>query len=448
MNKIKLIIQREYLTRVRKKSFLLTTFLVPLFFIGMYVGIIFLTKKSFDESHSYVYVVDDSADVMQKLNSSKNVTYLKENQDLQQQIRKLNKEEGKTSILHIPNNFYETESVEFLSSDKPNLAIQSEIRDSLNRIIKDKKYESYGITPDLRRTIISNVSIKSKEITEEGETTESNTEIAMAISLALSILVYISLFLYGSQVMRGIIEEKNSRIIEVIISSVKPFQLMMGKIIGIGLVGLTQFALWIIVSIALAGMASSTLISKEELAEQLMQNQTQQISSNNEIPMDSSTTPFTQESLTEVITLLKYINLPEIIICFFVFFLGGYLIYSALFAAVGSAVDSETEASQFTLPITMPLLLTYALSFGVLINNPHGTVATWLSFIPFTSPIAMLVRIPFGVPTWQIVVSAILLIIGFIFTTWVAARIYRVGILMYGKKASYKELLKWFKYKS
>jgi ABC-2 type transport system permease protein len=448
MNKIKLIIQREYLTRVRKRSFLLTTFLVPLFFIGMYVGVIFLTKKSFDESHAYVYVVDESLDVMAKLNSSKNVTYLKEGQDLQQQISNLNKDEGKTSILHIPKDFYDSESVEFLSSEKPSLTIESEIRDSLNKIIKDKKYESLGITSEIRRAIVSNVSIKSKEITENGNTTESNTEIAMAISLALSILVYISLFLYGSQVMRGIIEEKNNRIIEVIISSVKPFQLMMGKIIGIGLVGLTQFALWIIVSSTLAGIASMTLVSGDELTNQILDKQSQQVSQNNDALTETSSIEFNEESIAEIISLIQTVNLPLIIGCFFIFFLGGYLIYSALFAAVGSAVDSETEASQFTLPITMPLLLTYALSFGVLINNPHGTVATWLSFIPFTSPIAMLVRIPFGVPTWQIIVSAILLIVGFIFTTWVAARIYRVGILMHGKKASYKELIKWFKYKS
>jgi len=448
MNKIKLIIQREYLTRVRKKSFLLTTFLVPLFFIAMYVGVIFLTKKSFDESHAYVYIVDESTEVSAKLNSSKNVTYIKESKDLQEQISKISKAEDKTSILHIPKDFYKTQVVEFLSNGKPNISLEGEIRDSLNKIIKDKKYELYGITSDIRKSIVSNVKISSKEVTEAGGTTESNTEVAMAIALALSILVYISLFLYGSQVMRGIIEEKNSRIIEVIISSVKPFQLMMGKIIGIGLVGLTQFALWIIVSISLATLASSFLVSKEDLANQLMTTNSQNIASQNNQASEQAPVAFSEDTVAELLVLLQTVNLTEIVICFFIFFLGGYLIYSALFAAVGSAVDSETEASQFTLPITMPLLLTYALSFGVLINNPHGSVATWLSFIPFTSPIAMLVRIPFGVPTWQIIISAILLILGFIFTTWIAARIYRVGILMYGKKASYKELIKWFKYKS
>lgn len=441
MNKIKLIIQREYLTRVRKKSFLLTTFLVPLFFIGMYVGVILLTKKSFEETHAYVYIVDDTKEVMDKLNSSKSVTYIKENQELQQQIESLSKEDNKMSILHIPADFFDLEKVDFLSNDKPSISIEAEIKDSLNNIIKDKKYETYGISKDVRRTIKSNVSIVSKEIKDGGTTEESNTAIAMAIALSLSILVYISLFLYGSQVMRGIIEEKSNRIIEVIISSVKPFELMVGKIIGIGLVGLTQFALWIIVSISLVTIVGSSLVSREEFTSHLMESQGQNMN-------NAEVETFSSESLAEVFQLLQQVNFGEIILCFLIFFLGGYLIYSALFAAVGSAVDSETEASQFTMPITMPLLLTYALSFGVLINNPHGTVATWLSFIPFTSPIAMLVRIPFGVPTWQIVVSSLLLIAGFVLTTWIAARIYRVGILMYGKKASYKELIKWFKYKS
>ena len=441
MHKIKLIIQREYLTRVRKKSFLLTTFLVPLFFIGMYVGVIFLTKKSYDESHAYVYIVDNTNEVINKLNSSKNVTYIKENIELQQQITSLKDKESNTSILNIPANFFDSQQVEFISKDKPNVTIQAEIQDSLNRIIKDKKYEALGINSDIRRSITSNVSMVSKEIAENGSISDTNTEAAMVIALALSVLVYISLFLYGSQVMRGIIEEKSNRIVEVIISSVKPFQLMMGKIIGIGLVGITQFVLWIVVSVVLTSVAASTLVSKNELSEQILNAKGENI--------NSATNQMQQNNfVTEAFAMMETINFPEIIICFFIFFLGGYLIYSALFAAVGSAVDSETEASQFTMPITMPLLLTYALSFGVLINNPHGTVATWLSFIPFTSPIAMLVRIPFDVPLWQIIVSALLLIIGFIFTTWVASRIYRVGILMHGKKASYKELIKWFKYKS
>ncbi len=441
MNKIILIIKREYTTRVRKRSFLLTTFLVPIFFIALYVGIIYLTKKSFDETHGIVYIVDQEGSVGNKLESNKNVTFITENKDLQLQLETLKEESNNTSILLIPSDFYDTKAVEFLSSNKPNISTQREIQNELATVLRNYKLEELGVNVENINEINSDVTINAKEISENGDTKESNTEVAMGIAITLSILIYLSLFLYGSQVMRGIIEEKTSRVIEVIISSVKPFQLMLGKIIGIGLVGLTQFFLWLLLSLFLAGAASTFLVSKDDLQEQIMGSSPQNTSST----IDSTSDIMAQN---DVMSLLSSVNISEIVICFFIFFLGGYLLYSALFAAVASAIDSETEATQFTMPITMPLLLTYALSFGVLINDPHGSVATWLSFIPFTSPIAMLVRIPFGVPTWQIITSASLLIIGFIFTTWVAARIYRVGILMYGKKASIKELIKWFNYKS
>lgn len=441
MNKIILIIKREYATRVRKRSFLLTTFLVPIFFIALYVGIIYLTKKSFDDTHGIVYIVDQEGSVGNKLESNKNVTFIPENKDLQLQLETLKEEGNNTSVLLIPSDFYESKQAEFLSSNKPNISTQREIQNELATVLRNHKLEELGVNVENINEINSDVTITAKEITESGDAKESNTEVAMGIAITLSILIYLSLFLYGSQVMRGIIEEKTSRVIEVIISSVKPFQLMLGKIIGIGLVGLTQFFLWLLLSLLLAGAASTFLVNKDDLQEQIMGSSPQNTSST----IDSTSDIMAQN---DVMTLLSSVNISEIVICFFIFFLGGYLLYSALFAAVASAIDSETEASQFTMPITMPLLLTYALSFGVLINDPHGSVATWLSFIPFTSPIAMLVRIPFGVPTWQIITSASLLIIGFIFTTWVAARIYRVGILMYGKKASIKELIKWFNYKS
>src|SRR5690606_10140370 len=220
MNKIKLIIQTQYITRVRKKSFQLTTFIVTLFFIEMYIGVIFLTKNSFEVSHAFVYIVDDTQEVIHKLNSSKNVTYLKEAQDLQQQIAKLG-EKKHTSILYIPRDFYESMKVEYLSQDKPNINVQSEIKDTLNKIITDKKYEQLGISPDIRNSIKSKVIMNAKEIRADGKAEDSNTEVAMVIAMALSILVYITLFLYGAQVMRGIIEEKSNRIVEVIISSVK-----------------------------------------------------------------------------------------------------------------------------------------------------------------------------------------------------------------------------------
>ena len=437
MNKIILIIQREYLSRVKKKSFLLTTFLVPLFFIGIYVGAFYLTKKSFEDNNALVYVLDDTNEVGKLLKNNKNISFTHSTEELDQALKTIKDAEDNTSLLLIPKDFYESKKIEFLSSGKPNINTQSEIETQLEAVMLNYQYEKLNIDPDKIRNIDSKVRIAAKEITDSGEAKDSDTRIAMGIAMALSVLIYLSLFLYGAQVMRGIIEEKSNRIVEVIISSVKPFQLMMGKIIGIGLVGITQFLLWIILSFGLIGIATSTLINKEEFANQVAEQNSVQTSENQS---DMS-------MMASLGTAMDSVNFPELLTCFFLFFLGGYMLYSALFAAVGSAVDNETEANQFTMPITAPLLLAYVLSFGVLVNDPHGSIATWLSFIPLTSPIAMLVRVPFGVPVWQIALSFGLLVAGFVFTTWVAARIYRVGILMYGKKASLRELIKWFGYK-
>ncbi|GHE34580.1 ABC transporter permease [Sphingobacterium griseoflavum] len=433
MNKIPLIIQREYFSRVKKKSFLLTTFLVPLFFIGMYVGVFYLTKKSFEDSHAVVHIIDQEGSVAPLLKSNKNLTYTNSNVELQQQIAELKEQKDNTNLLIIPEDFYTTRQVELLSAGKPNITTQNEVKDHLKEIVRSAEYLRLGLDGENIKKINDNVSIAAKELSEDGDAKESHTEVAMGIAMALSVLVYLSLFLYGAQVMRGIIEEKTSRIVEVIISSVKPFQLMMGKIIGIGLVGLTQFLLWLVLTFALTSAATTLIFDQQDLASEAM--------AQNKSAMPAA-------GGLDFLQALQSVNFTELLLCFFAFFIGGYFLYSALFAAVGSAVDSETEATQFTMPITMPLLLTYILSFGVLVNDPNGSIATWLSFIPFTSPIAMLVRVPFGVPTWQIILSLCILIAGFLCTTWVAGRIYRTGILMYGKKASFKELVKWFKYKS
>ncbi|MGO3806060.1 MAG: ABC transporter permease [Sphingobacterium sp.] len=436
MNKILLIIRREYLSRVRKRSFLLTTFLVPLFFIGMYIGVFYLTKKSFEDTHGIVHVIDRGGEISKSLKNNKNLTFTVSNRELQQEIETLEDEAENTNLLIIPDDFLRTRYVELLSSGKPNINTQSEIKNQLQEIIRAHEYARMGLNVDSVRNINDKIQITTKEISETGDTKESHTEVAMGIAMALSVLVYLSLFLYGAQVMRGIIEEKTSRVVEIIISSVKPFQLMMGKIFGIGLVGLTQFILWIILTAALTSVATAFIINTSGVTPE-------EISA---LAGSKDQLPETNAAM-DIIAAFDSINVTELLICFFIFFLGGYFLYSGLFAAVGSAVDSETEATQFTMPITMPLLLTYVLSFGVLINDPHGSIATWLSFIPFTSPIAMLVRVPFGVPTWQIIVSALLLFGGFLVTTWVAARIYKVGILMHGKKASFKEIVKWFTYK-
>ena len=435
MNKVLLIIQREYLTRVKKKSFLLMTFLVPALIIAMYALIAYLSVNGADKA-TEVQVYDESGIFTSEFKNTETVSFSAGKTSFAEA-----KKEAATNedgfILHIPKDIEQLSKVELYSKKKVGLSALSTINAQLEEILRNKQLKDAGIDAKTLATIKPDISIDSKELTAEGEK-DSSAGAAYAIGFAAAILIYMSLFIYGAQVMRGVIEEKTSRIVEVVISSVKPFQLMMGKIIGIGLVGLTQFTLWIVLSTTLVGTAGKILLKdkvntvKTELVE----------GKQNKAIAEASNNP----ALT-VINAVKTLNLPYIFACFLVYFLGGYLIYSALFAAVGSAVDNETETQQFMLPITLPLLFTYIMSFTFILNNPDSSLSFWLSIIPFTSPIAMMVRLPFGVPDWQLALSMVLLIGGFILTTWIAAKIYRVGILMYGKKASYKELAKWLFYK-
>lgn len=436
MNKILLIINREYFSRVKKKSFLLMTFLVPLFFLGMWGGVIFLSVKDAD-TVTIVKVIDDNGQFMNKLEDSSTLKFINESHSPEEAKEQINQDSDKNYyLLIIPENIQEEQRAELYSSSSAGLFTQGQISSQLNSILRSIQLNEAGIDTEILESIKPDIKISSKEITMEGEK-DSNAGASMGISMFSSIIIYITLFIYGSQVMRGVIEEKNNRIIEIIISSVRPFQLMLGKIIGIGLVGLTQFILWIVLSGGLFMGISLFFDNSGDMA--------QQLESMGNIQESSAAQ---SEMLINVQQAVSTINFPYIIGTFLFYFIGGYLLYSALFAAVGSAVDNETETQQFMLPITMPLLFTYMMSFTVLLKDPDGPLAFWLSVIPFTSPIAMLVRIPFGVPVWQLILSMVLLVAGFIFTTWVAARIYRVGILMYGKKASYKELIKWFNYKN
>lgn len=441
MNKILLIVKREYLSRVKKKSFLLVTFLVPLLIIGIYALTIYLTAKSFENNQATVYVVDHSGVFSGRLESTGDLTFVESTADEGAEKERILTGEGKNFLLVIPADMSATSRVELYSKETASLGVQSDVSRLLEEVLRDEAFAAAGIDRATVDGIRPDVRVAAREITEEGEK-DSSAGAAMGIAMALSIVVYICLFLYGSQVMRGIIEEKNSRIVEVIISSVKPFQLMMGKIIGIGLVGLTQFILWIVLSSTLMTVAGTSMMGSSGMTAQMEQQLPEGSGAAPEAAVAGSDTGMMGTITQE----LAKVDFQTIITTFLLYFFGGYLLYSALFAAVGSAVDSETETQQFMFPITMPLLFTYILSFGVLINDPHGPLSFWLSMIPFTSPIAMLVRVPFGVPTWEIALSLALLVGGFILTTWVAGRIYRVGILMYGKKTTYKELIKWFRY--
>jgi ABC-2 type transport system permease protein len=433
MNKIILIIKREYFSRVKKKSFLVMTFLVPILIIGMYALIFALSMQGGDNIPA-VEVIDESGIFNKGLEDKKSATFRKSELSLAEAKQKVIKNED-AFVLYIPGNISNGGTIEIFSQKKAGLSVISTIESQLNDQMRTKLLADAGIDVLTLDKIKPKLSVVSKELTLEGEK-DSSSGAAMAVGFAAAILIYMSLFIYGIQVMRGIIEEKTSRIVEVVISSVKPFQLMMGKIVGIGLVGLTQFLLWITLSLGLMTVASQIMFK----------GKMDQIKS--EIPMNKQAAPGSIDGPgMDIIKAIQTVDWTYILPIFIIFFLGGYMLYSALFAAVGSAVESDTETQQFMLPITLPLLFTYIMSFSFIVNNPDSSLSFWLSIIPFTSPIAMMVRLPFGVPNWELALSIILLIAGFIFTTWVASRIYRVGILMYGKKVSFAELGKWFMYK-
>jgi len=440
MNKILLIVKREYLSRVRKKSFLLATFLVPLLLIGIYGLTIYLTAKSYQNNEATVRVIDKSGLFTSNLKGDGKITFLEAGDNVQEEKAQVMESSGKTLLLVIPEDVRTTSHVELFAKETVGFGVQEAISKRLEQVLRDVAFAEVGIDRQTVESIRPEVQLSLKEITADGEK-DSSAGAAMGIAMSLSILVYVCLMLYGTQVMRGIIEEKNSRIVEVIISSVKPFQLMLGKIVGIGLVGLTQFLLWIVLSTALMGAVGSSGVEQRAPTANVTAQTTGQVQD------DASATKAEDGIINQVKQELDKVDFRTIITTFLLYFFGGYLLYSALFAAVGSAVDSETETQQFVFPITIPLLFAYILSFGVLINDPNGALAFWLSMLPLTSPIAMVVRVPFGVPLWEIVLSLVLLAGGFILTTWIAGRIYRVGILMYGKKASYRELVKWFRYK-
>jgi ABC-2 type transport system permease protein len=382
-------------------------------------------------------VIDQSGIFKNQFNNTSNINFSYINEDYEQAKKAIRKEED-DFLLYIPSDYTKTGKVEVISEKKPSISVVDDIETQMEAILRNKKLIAAGIDTAVLNSSNARVSINAKQLTDEGEK-DASLGATYIVGFLAAFMIYLALFIYGAQVMRGVIEEKTSRIIEVIVSSVKPFQLMLGKILGIGAVGLTQFLLWIILSTGLSTLASSYLTNNDQpKTEQAIKKDAnhpdmKEVNSGNKV----------QQFLKAADT----INFPLILGTFLFYFLGGYLLYSALFAAVGSAVDNETETQQFMLPITLPLIFTFIVGMNVIVNNPDSSLSFWMSMIPFTSPIAMMIRIPFGVPAWEIALSMALLVIGFVFTTWVASRIYRVGILMYGKKVTYKELAKWFNYK-
>lgn len=440
MNTIFLIIRREYLVRVRKKSFIVMTILGPVLIFGFYAIIGWAAVSSINQKK--IAVVDESGRFINKFKPDNETRFAYPKTSLNA-AKKTFVKQGYDALVFIPKDVIEyPKTVQIFAEKSVSLALQSNIERAISKEIETIKLEQAGITQRIIEDAKVNVDAQTINLSETGEKS-SNGIATTIISGFCALLIYISVLIYGTQVMRGVMEEKTSRIVEVIISSVKPFQLMLGKIIGVALVGLTQFLLWIILTVGLITVGSGIVGQSKETAQSTMTARMNGMPGQQEVQRKMATA---KNPVADVMQAIETLNIPMIVACFLFYFLGGYLLYSALFGAVGAAVDSETETQQFMFPIMMPIIAAIAFA-QIAVRDPDGPLAFWTSIIPFTSPVVMMVRIPFGVPGWQLMLSMALLVLGFIGTTWLAARIYRVGILMYGKKTSFREIAKWVFYK-
>jgi ABC-2 type transport system permease protein len=446
MNKIGLIIKREYTTRVRKRSFIVMSILGPILFASLMV-VPALIAMSEDQEVKRIAVVDSSHLFMNVIPETE---YLKfdylENARLND-IKQTYSTGGYYGVLYISHIIaFEPNSVVFYSDKQPNLATKMHISKAMENYVRDQKLKTYEIEnlDNILKSVKTRINIRTIKITDTGREKESHTGVAMAVGYIGGFLIYMFIFFFGAQLMRGVIEEKVNRIVEVIVSSVKPFQLMMGKIIGIAMVGLTQFMIWVVTTFLLVTMVT-TLIFPEMKMTATEQVLSQDIMSSGPIEAKPEAKSEDMDEIMGFLSGLKDINFALTLGSFIFYFLGGYLLYGALFASIGAAVDNETDTQQFMLPLTIPLILALLVLVNS-INNPDSAISFWFSIIPFTSPIVMMGRLPFGVPDWQVGLSMALLVVTFIGMTWLAAKIYRTGILMYGKKTSYKEIAKWIRH--
>lgn len=446
MNKTWIILQQEYLKRVRKKSFIILTLLVPFLFVGMFALIIFLALKN-DKEERTIAVYDESTLFLGEFKDEGFTRYHFIPEVEYKSLKTSLKESDFYALLYIPGNIYSVNVAQLYSEKQLPFELVEQIENKLGRFIendKRKKIIEETMVPDLEERLASTqtrVKLSTLKISESGETKKSSSEIAFIASYAMGFIIYFFVFMYGSMVMRSVMEEKKNRIVEVIISSVKPIELMAGKIIGTALVGLTQVAIWVVLGVVVMTAAQGFLSpeSASQMGQSIMQNQ----GPVNPAMMQAAD----QNQVIEVIEMVNNLNLPLIIFSFVFYFLAGYLMYSSLLGAMGAAVDNEEDVQQLVFPVTFPLILSIMLLFSVA-KNPEGPVAFWGSVIPFTSPVAMLARIPYGVPLWELLLSMFLLVLTTVGAIAAAAKIYRTGLLMYGKKVTFGELLKWLKYKN
>ena len=440
MSKINLIIKREYTTRVMKKSFILLTFLTPILMVGMVSLIVYLGTIK-DDKIKTIVVVDKTGLYKDVLQSNESYTFQFTDATVDELKKQEELESDFAAVLYISDDLIKNASAATLYSEKQvNLELKTYVAGLLNKYIEEQKLAAYNI-PNLKEMVEkskTDIDMKTIKWSEDGKDKEASAELAILIGMITAFIIYMFIVIYGAQVMSGVVQEKTNRIVEVMISSVKPFELMMGKIIGIALVGLTQVLLWVLLTVAI-GAGVSTFVGGDIDPASIQKMQEMQQMGQMNVPAGVN------GEIADFMSSVAGLNFTQLIILFVVYFLGGYLLYASLFAAIGSAVDNETDTNQFSFPVMIPII--FAIYAGIFAaENPEGPLAFWCSMIPFTSPIVMMVRLPFDVPAWELALSISILILSFVGTTWMAGKIYRTGILMYGKKITWGEMWKWLKY--
>ena len=461
LKKLGIIIQREYLNKVKKKSFLLTTFGVPILFAGMYAVMLFVMLKAEGDSKR-IAVIDNSGIVMEKLENTKLITFTQLSETDPEAVKNRLGDYDADVLLYISPLDSATKSVTATTyADKPmGMETAEAIEHRINDAVEAYRIDSYDIPglEQIMEDVHSNVHLTSYTVDEEGKETISQSEVYMIVSMVLAMALYMFIALFSGMVMSSVIEEKTSRVVEVLVSSVKSTELMFGKIIGVALVALTQFLLWIVLTGVIIGILGG-IVGMDKITGTLSQNQVETMpgmtsmndAMGNTLSMEqlqalTDTTAVAEgpTGMEAVLGTLGSLNYTELIVSFLLFFLFGYLLYASLFAAIGSAVENEADTQQLQIPVTVPLLLGFFIAFYAF-RAPESTIVWWGSMIPFTSPIVMLARLPFGVPMWELILSIGLLILTFFVCAWASAKIYKVGILMYGKKSTFKDLWKWLK---
>ena len=450
LHTIGIIIRREYLNKVKKKSFLITTLLVPILVAGLTIGVMVVMMNTKEKTKT-IAVVDGSGIVLPYLQDTETIHYVDCTGQVADSVKLHMPDLGYDGLLNIPDLDVENKTIHpDLYSSKPlGMDMTSNISNRLNKAVEDYRIASYGIEglDQIMKDVKSDIKLRSYPVSETGEEKISEAGVYSIISMVLGIIIFMFVTLFGGMVMSAVIEEKSSRVVEVLVSSVKATELMFGKIIGIALVALTQFLLWIILSGVIIAAAGGIMRDKlvgdadpVELAQSLG------VSPDQLDTMDLSQLAAGNSEVASVLDMIHGIPFGKIIIIFLLFFIFGYLLYASLFAAIGSAVENEGDSQQLQLPLTIPLMLGYIIALYAF-NAPDSTIAFWASMFPFTSPIVMIARLPFGVPGWEIALSLALLILTFIICAWASAKIYKVGILMFGKKSSWKDLWNWLKQK-